>query len=113
MTYSFLARRNIPARLGRIKAQTWKDNILNMLQLILDNLEEEEDNYVLSIESRLHNYEYLQGVVAPILELAIWKSKISEQSNGDRRLYERMKSQCRCDSLTMVHIIIPNALSFL
>jgi hypothetical protein len=110
-----LVRSNIPARLNLIKQESWKDKILNMLQLIPDNLEEEEeeDNYILSIESRLDNYEYLQGVVAPILELAIWKSKISEQSNGDRRLYERMKSQCRCDSLTMVHIIIPNALSFL
>ncbi len=65
-----------------------------------------------SIESLLANYEHLQADVAPILELALWKAKMEEKSNGNI-VDEQMKSQCRFDSLKMVSIIIPNALSFL
>jgi hypothetical protein len=32
MTYSFLAKDNIPARLGAIKVRVWKENIHNILQ---------------------------------------------------------------------------------
>ena len=144
-TYSFLARRNIPARLDTLKLQTWKLNIHEMLQRIpeewkdddVDNdadayykYEEEEDNeedndsedeeeednigqkFFDVIESRLANYEHLQDVVAPILELALWKSKMSEQLNS-KGVDTQMKLQCRYNSLSMVSIIIPNALSFL
>ncbi len=45
-----------------------------------------------------------------LLELAFWKSKISE-INGP--LATKMKLQCRTDSVMMVIIIIPNVLSFL
>jgi hypothetical protein len=116
-TYSFFARCNIPARLDTIKFQTWKINIHDMLQKIPTMIpprkdwEHDDDNDFASIDSQLAKYQHLQGV-APLLELVLWKSKILEQSNGNL-LDERMKLQCRFDSLSMVSIVIPNALSFL
>jgi hypothetical protein len=131
MTYSFLAQSNIPARLDRLKMRVWKDNIHNMLQRIpeeLKDIEDEESNddsndgmqfikeehgdYFDSMKYRLRQYEYLQQVVAPMLELALWKAKMEEQSNGNP-INDEMKLQCRYNSLSMVPIIIPNALSFL
>jgi hypothetical protein len=48
------------------------------------------------------------------LELAIWKSKIIERTDGNIDLLNAdMKIECWTDSLTMVVIIIPNVLSFL
>jgi hypothetical protein len=48
------------------------------------------------------------------LELAIWKSKIIERTDGNIDLLDAdMKIECRTDSLTMVVIIVPNVLSFL
>ena len=130
-TYTFLARCNIPARLDQIKFQTWKENVHNMLRRIPEELkddnsdydssdeqddsqfEEDENTYYFDlIESRLANYEHLRDDVAPALELALWKSKILEQSNSNH-LDGQMKFQCRCDSLSMISIIIPNALRFL
>jgi hypothetical protein len=49
-----------------------------------------------------------------MLELAIWKSKIIEQT--DEVIYPLnagMKMACRIDSLLMVDIILSNVLSFL
>ncbi len=133
-TYSFLARRNIPARLGAIQVQKWKENIYNMLQRIPemwmdiedeydvdeeeDDEEEEEENgytyFLDSIESQLSNYEYLQEV-APFLELALWRAKIMEhQSNGNITNVENEgKLRCRTNSFSMFAIIFPNVISFL
>lgn len=58
------------------------------------------------------------------MELAIWKSKITEQYGHDnhhnitnmhkkRRIDSVSKSQCRTDSVAMVRIIVPNVISFL
>ncbi len=116
-TFSFLTQRNIPARLNTIKFQTWTIIIHTMLQSIPTIIPQkkawrlEDDNDFASIESRLAKYQHLQDV-ALFLELALWKSKILEQSNGNL-LDERMKLQCRFDSLSMASVIIPNALSFL
>ena len=126
--YSFLAQHNIPARMHTIKVQKWKNNIHNMLQRIPEELKEEEnddsegDNYFYdfaeedndyfdSIESRLANYEHLQEV-APFLELALWKAKIMEQSNGSP-INNKKKILCRVNSFSMFAIIFPNVLSFL
>ena len=109
-TYSFLARRNIPSRLDAIHFQTWKDNIHNMFQRIPE--EPCKESYFALIESRLANYEHLQDEVAPILELALWKAKMEEQSKG-KYVDAQIKFQCRYNSLSMVPIIIPNVLSFL
>jgi hypothetical protein len=118
-TYSFLTRCNIPSRLGAIKVQKWKDNIHDMLQSIPPTIpcrrvrrNNDEDEYFDSIESQLSNYEQLCDDVAPILELALWKAKMEEQAN-DNPINDEMKLQCRYNSLSMVPIIIPNALSFL
>ena len=59
-----------------------------------------------------------------MLELAIWKSKITEQSNGqnsDHLLIASLKkntnsisrTQCHTDSFTAVVIIVPNVFSIL
>jgi hypothetical protein len=130
--YSFLAQHNIPARMDTIKVQKWKNNIHNMLQRIPEELkkeEEEEENdesegdnyfyefaeevndYFFSIEARLANYEHLQEV-APFLELALWKAKIMEQSNGSI-INNKKKILCRINSFSMFAIIFPNVLSFL
>jgi hypothetical protein len=48
------------------------------------------------------------------LELAIWKSKITEQhSPGSILLTIKTRMQYQIDSVTMVNIIIPNMVSFL
>ena len=65
-----------------------------------------------SIESRLTLYENLKDTPA-LLELAIWKSKITEQHGCNIHLTTEMKIQCRTDSLTMVNITVPNVMSFL
>ena len=67
------------------------------------------DSYFHSIESKLSAYE---GLV--MLELAIWKSKIVEQTAGVIYLLDdNLKMACHIDSLTMVGIVVPNVLSFL
>jgi hypothetical protein len=75
-------------------------------------IKKEHGEYFDWMEYRVSNYEYLQDNVAPLLELALWKAKMEEQSNSNL-LDEQMKLRCRFDSLSMVSIIIPNTLSFL
>jgi hypothetical protein len=104
-TYSFLAQHNIPARLDRIKQRSWKIHIHDRLQRIPEGLK--AVNYFDSIESRLASLEHLQNV-APILELALWKSHMEGLANSHLK-----KLECRYNSLSMGTIIIPNVLSFL
>ena len=67
------------------------------------------DSYFHSIDSVLSAYEG-----STMLELAIWKSKIVEQTDGViYPLDADLKMACRIDSLTMVDIVVPNVLSFL
>jgi hypothetical protein len=67
------------------------------------------DSYFCSIDSKLSAYEGLT-----MLELAIWKLKIAELTDGAIYLLDDdMKISCRIDSLSMVGIIVPNVLSFL
>jgi hypothetical protein len=109
-TYSFLVEGNIPSRLGTIRAQTLKDDIHNMLRRIPEQLDDLP--YYDSIESRLANYVYLQEV-APFLELALWKVKITEQQSNGNLVNDDTKMLCRRDSISMFAIIFPNVLSFL
>jgi hypothetical protein len=61
------------------------------------------------MDSKLYAYEG-----STMLELAIWKSKIVEQTDGViYPLDADLKMACRIDSLTMVGIVVPNVLSFL
>lgn len=50
-----------------------------------------------------------------LLELAVLKSKITEQLFGQNKyiLNTEMKMLCRTDSISMVRIIVTNVLSFL
>ena len=66
------------------------------------------NSYFRSIDSKLSAYEG-----STMLELAIWKSKIVEQTDGVIYLLDAdLKMACRIDSLTMVGIVVPNVLSF-
>ncbi len=130
MTYSFLARCNIPARLEKLTVRVWKKHIYNMLRRFPEKLKDDEDDdddeeegdeqedeengdtyYFDSIESQLSNYEHLQEV-APFLELALWKAKITEQSSGNL-IQDDTKILCRVNSFSMFAIIFPNVLAFL
>jgi len=69
-----------------------------------------------TIDSKLSVYEAKLSAYegSTFLELAIWKSIIEEQTEGNINLVTPdMKMGCRIDSLWMVDIILPNVLSFL
>jgi hypothetical protein len=73
-------------------------------------------SYFRSIDSKLSAYEAKLSAYegSTMLELAIWKSKIVEQTDGViYPLDADLKMACRIDSLTMVGIVVPNVLSFL
>ncbi len=77
---------------------------------------EQDDAYLDSIHFQLIKYEHAQGVahsVAPFLELALWKTKIKEQSSNGNHIDNNARSRCREDSIAMLVIIFPNVLSFL
>ena len=80
-----------------------------MLQRIPE--EPHKERYFDTIESQLSNYEHLQEA-APLLELALWKAKIMEQSKGGL-INNDTKILCRIDSIPMFAIIFPNVISFL
>ena len=65
--------------------------------------------YFCSIDSMLSSYDG-----STMLELAIWKSKIEEQTDGNINLLTPdMKMECRNISIEMVGIIFPIVLPFL
>ncbi len=113
-TYYFLARHNIPSRLDTIGVQTWKDSVHIMLRRIPEMMISWHNNkYFDLIDSRLSNYENLQYCL-PILELALWKATIMEQSNSIiSNVKNDMKLKCRVISLSMFSTIFPNVISFL
>jgi len=76
-----------------------------------ENDRKQENDYSFSINSRLTNYEQLQDL-APLLELALWKMKITERCDGNP-INGDVKLACRIDSLALVNFIIQNVLSFL
>ncbi len=114
-TYCFLVRCNILERVGRLRSNIWLASIREMLTRIPLLLHRDVDCYFDSIESKLSVYEDLElDEVPKLLELAIWKSKITENFDGmTSTLTVDMKMQCRIESLSMVAIIGPNVFSFL
>ncbi len=84
-----------------------------MLSCIPSTSPEGLDSFYDSIKSKLSVYENLKD--APmLLELAIWKSKLTKQSDQNNDLLTiKMRMQCRTDSVTMVTVVVPNVLSFL
>ena len=108
-TYCLLVRFNIPERLGLVRATQWQDSIHGMLMRIPFISKNGMDSYFRSMDSKLSAYKG-----STMLELAIWKSKIVEQTDGAiYPLDADLKMACHIDSLTMVGIVIPNVLSFL
>ena len=108
-TYSFFVRCNIPERVGFLLPRMWQSNIHNMIGGIPSISSKGLNSYFRSIESKLSVYD------APaLLELAIRKSKIIEQTDGKIDLLDgNMKIECQTGSLSMVVIIVPSVFSFL
>ena len=85
----------------------WRSNNHDRLWCILSISPEGLDLHFCCIDSKLSVYAELKD--APVLlELAIWKSKIDEPTDG----IIGMKMECCIDSLSMVVIIVPYVLSF-
>jgi len=115
-TYCLLVRFNIPERLGRVRATQWQDSIHRIFERIPAISSEWLNTHFCSIDSKLSAYEAKLSAYegSTMLELAIWKSEIAEQTDGNINLVTPdMKMACRIDSLTMVGIILPNVLSFI
>ncbi len=96
--------------MGLVRPRKWHANIHGMLKRIPSiSPRGSLDFYFDSIDSKLSIYKNLEDACT-LLELAIWKSKLSEINAP---LTKEMRMQCRTDSVMMVTIIVPNVLSFL
>ena len=116
-TYCFFVQCNIPMRVGLVRSATLQTSIHGMLERIPSKIFQQCLNaHFDSINSKLSAYEAKLSAYegSMMLELAIWKSKIAEQTDGNINLLTPdMRTGCRNDSLWMVDIILPNVLSFL
>jgi hypothetical protein len=115
-TYCFFVRCNIPKRVGLVRSATLQTSIHGMLERIPYITRKRYNAHFDSIDSKLSAYETKLSAYegSTMLELAIWKSEIVEQTDGNINLLTPdMKIGCRIDSLSMVDIIVPNVLSFL
>ena len=123
-TYSFLVKDDVPNRLGQIYARALKNNIYALFQRIPlvfssdgeeDGYDDDDDKYEYFklIDDRITICKYLQDDVVPLLELALWKSEMTEQLKCNLTNEQATKSQCRENSLMAVTVIIPNVMSFL
>lgn len=117
MTFSFLASRNIPERLGMLKEWTWKANVHDMLKRIPSIIRymvtsSRLDNHFDYIDSKLEHYEWLENEVAPLLELAIWKSFMLDKCGPDIASISsatKLQHHINCGAT----VIVPLVLSFL
>ena len=111
--YSFFAQHNVPKRFALVHVKKWKADIQDMLRRISTISTIYLNTYFHSIDLKLSTYENLSDAPT-LLELAIWKSKMTEQCDWNNGILSRnMKLQCRIDSITMVRIVVPNVLTFL
>jgi hypothetical protein len=109
-TFNFLVRCNIPARLEQLITRQWQANIHEMIRGIPSVDYVALDDYFCTIKSELAFYELHDAIT--VLELAIWKSKISEQFGQNMDNVSAMaKLQCRVEC--GAYVIIPNVLSFI
>jgi hypothetical protein len=98
---------------GRVRPRKWQTNIHGLLKRIPTITTKRVTSYFDSIDNKRSLYETFED--APmLLELAIWKSQITEllEKNEDTFTID-MKMQCCTDSVTMVGIVVPNVLTFL
>ena len=96
----------------------WKTSIHAMVQWIpsIASSPRRLDRHFGRIVSVLSDYERLQTDVAPLLMLVIWKSTISEISNGYACVsvnVDEFKLDGRYDSESMTCLIVQNVLDFL
>ena len=110
VTYSFLARCNVPACLENLTGTNWEAKIHNRLRRIPSVEIEVLHEYLQSVYSELTIYGIANTM--SLLELAVWKSKLLEQNSLNMdSLCAETRSLCRdnCGS----SIIIPHVLPFL
>ena len=108
-TYCFLVQFNIPGRVSLVRSTTWQTNIRGMIGRIPSISPKGLDAHFDSINSELSAYKG-----STTLELAIWKLKIEEQTDGVIDVLDaEMKMECHINSLWKVDFIVPNVLSFL
>ena len=112
-TYCFFIKCSLPQRLDLVRPMKWQTIIHGMIKRIPLISRKGVKSYFDLINSKLDLYEHLKNVFM-LLELAIWKSKISEQFGQNvNSLTTEMKLQCRADSLSMVNKIVSFVLPFL
>jgi hypothetical protein len=116
-TYCFFVRCNIPKRVGLVHSATLQTSIHGMLERIPSIISPKSLNaYFDSIDSKLSTYEAKLSAYkgSTILELAIWKLEIAEQTDGNINLLTPdMKMGCRTESQWRVDFIVSGVLSFL
>ncbi len=133
-TYCFLVRCNIPQRLSLFRIRNWQDNIHEMLGRIPLFTSEDTNTWrgniiprrtptisteILSthfgsIDSKITLYEQILRDAPTLLELAIWKSKITERyAQHTEYSATNVRKRRRIDSVSNVINIVPNVLSFL
>ena len=122
-TYNFLVQYKVPACLLLLGARQWQGNIHDMLRGIPSIDFDALDDQFTTIDAKLTVYEIIPAV--PLLELAIWKSKLLELAVWKSKICEcaqhdpstmgnvsgMERSQCRDNCGACV--IIPNVLPFL
>ncbi len=112
-TYCFFAQYIVPERVRLVQARKWQSNIHDMLWRIPSVSPNALSAYFDSINSKLSVYKIFRDTPM-LLELAIWKSTVTMQYDGNTNLLTaNMKLECRNYSLAMVGIMVPNVLSFL
>ena len=113
LKYIFLfVRCNISERVGLVQAMMWQAHIHRMLHRIPSIYSWDLVAFLNPIESKLSAYENLENAFT-LLELAIWKSKITEQFSGRNILLTtEINMQCLTEFATMVNVIVPNVMSF-
>jgi hypothetical protein len=116
-TYCFFVRCNIPERVDLVHSATLQTSIHGMLESIPSIISPKRlKSYFDSINSKLSTYEAKLSAYkgSTILELAIWKSEIAEQTDGNINLLTPdMKMGCRTESQWRVYFIVSGVLSFL
>jgi len=87
-TYCFFVRCNIPERVGLVRSATLQTNIHGMLERIPAISSEGLNTHFCSIDSKISAYEAKLSAYegSTMLELAIWKSEIAEQTAGNINL---------------------------
>ncbi|KAL7535574.1 hypothetical protein ACHAXR_006584, partial [Thalassiosira sp. AJA248-18] len=114
-TFHFLVKCNIPERLSAIGIRKWRMEIKSMVETVPPTAVSEMSSEFYAIHSKLASYEigYHQlKQVTTLLELALWKSKISQsEETGEEGYTSNQKGLCRikCGA----DFIIPNVLPYL